>query len=123
MIKKFLIDVPQIVMLTNLITLKAREIITRIAEIHLILAAKDTIIVSLELLTRKTNSTHDLLLSEDFLVEKLCKKADLIRKTHTSDIVEFFLVGDVDVTTADHHINVVVIFVQLIDNFNNVSHN
>ena len=53
MIKKFLINVPQIVMLTNLITLKAREIITRITEIHLILAAKDTIVISLELLYQK----------------------------------------------------------------------
>ena len=123
MIKKSLIDVPQIVMLLNFITLKAREIITRIAEIHLILAAKDTIIVRLELLTRKTNSTHDLLLSEDFLVEKLCKKTDLIRKTHTSDIVEFFLVSDKDLTTHNHHIDVVVVVVQLIDNFNDVSHN
>jgi len=68
LIKKLLIDVPQIVMLLNLITLKAREIITRIAEIHLILAAKDTIIVGLELLTRKTNSAHDLLLIRNLQV-------------------------------------------------------
>jgi len=59
MIKKSLIDVPQIVMLANLITLKAREIITRIAEIHLVLAAKNTIIVRLELLTRKAKTAHN----------------------------------------------------------------
>ena len=59
MIKKSLIDVPQIVVFTDFLTLKAREIITRIAEIHLILATKNTIVVRLELLTRKANSAHN----------------------------------------------------------------
>ena len=110
-------------MLLNLITLKAREIITRITEIHPVLAAKDTIIVSLELLTRKTNSAHNLLLSKDFLVEKISDETNLIGKAHRSDIVEFFLVGDVDLTTRDHHIDVVVFFIELRNNFDDVSHN
>ena len=123
MIKKLLIDVPQIVMLTNLITLKAREIITRITEIHLILAAKDTIVVSLELLTRKTNSAHNLLLSEDFLVEDASDETNLISKAHRGDIIEFIVVGNEDLTIADHHVNLVVVFVELRNNFNDVCHN
>jgi len=123
MIKKFLIDVPQIVMLTNLITLKAREIITRIAEIHLILTAKNTIVVGLELLTRKTNSAHKLLLSEDFLVEKISNQTNLISKAHRGDVVEFIVISNVNLAIADDHINLVVFFVELRNNFNDVCHN
>lgn len=57
--KKFLIDVPQIVVLTDFLTIKAREIITSITEILPILATKNTVVVGLELLARKTNSAHN----------------------------------------------------------------
>ena len=123
MIKKSLIDVPQIVMLLNLITLKAREIITRIAEIHLILATKNTIVVGLELLTRKADSTHDLLLSVDFLVEKISDQTNLISKAHRSDIIEFIVISNEDLTIADDHVNLVVVFVELRDDFDDVCHN
>mgnify|MGYP003437016809 FL=1 len=123
MIKKSLIDVPQIVVFTDFLTLKAREIITRITEILPVLATKNTIVVGLELLTRKADSTHDLLLSEDFLVEKISDQTNLISKAHRSDIIEFIVISNEDLTIADDHIDLVVVFVELRDDFNDVCHN
>lgn len=123
MIKKLLIEVPGVVVLLNLITAKAMKILTRMAKILAILAAKDTIVVGLELLVGKANASHTFLLSEDFLVENDSDQADLIREAHGGDIVEFLLISNVDLTISDHHVDVVVFLVELSDNFNDVSHN